>query len=319
MRLSGVGVWSAQLRYGDPGESAEAAAELEELGFQALWIPDVGGPVFDAVAHLLAATRQAVIATGILNLWMHTPSDVAASYTSLSAAHGDRFLLGIGVSHAPLIDATQPGRYRKPLAATRSFLDALDGAEHPVPVDRRVLAALGPKMLTLAAVRAAGAHPYLVPPDHTRGAREVLGQGPLLLPEQTVILTEDEDEARAIGTDSLRQYLALPNYANNLLRSGFSPDDLTSVSRRLFDAIIAWGGEDAIVRRVNEHRAAGADHVCIQVLTSDQTEFPREQWRRIAGAMSGTEFVGEKVAAITSYAVEVDPDCAGSPPHKFAI
>jgi probable F420-dependent oxidoreductase len=121
MELSGVGAWSAQLRYGDPAEAAEAAAELEELGFQALWIPDVGGPVFDAVGHLLGSTKRAVIATGILNLWMHTAPEVAASYASLSEAHGDRFLLGIGVSHAPLIDASEPGRYRKPLAATRSL------------------------------------------------------------------------------------------------------------------------------------------------------------------------------------------------------
>jgi alkanesulfonate monooxygenase SsuD/methylene tetrahydromethanopterin reductase-like flavin-dependent oxidoreductase (luciferase family) len=118
MELSGVGVWSAQLRYGDPAESADAAAELEELGFLALWIPDVGGPVFDAAGHLLTSTKHVVIATGILNLRMHTPSDVAASYASLSAAHGDRFLLGIGVSHAPLIDASEPGRYRTVIPAS---------------------------------------------------------------------------------------------------------------------------------------------------------------------------------------------------------
>jgi probable F420-dependent oxidoreductase len=285
MELSGVGVWSAQLRYGDPAESAEAAAELEELGFEALWIPDVGGPVLDSVAHLLASTKRAVIATGILNLWMHEPSEVAAKYASLSAQHGDRFLLGIGVSHAPLIDAKEPGRYRKPLAATRAFLDALDAAEQPVAVGNRVLAALGPKMLELAATRARGAHPYLVTPEHTHKAREVLGDGPLLLPEQTVILIDDAAEARAIGTNWLRAYLALPNYANNLLRSGFTEDDLASVSDRLFDALIAWGGEDAILHRVNEHRAAGADHVCIEALTAVPTQFPRGQWRRLAAAL----------------------------------
>src|SRR5262249_36003649 len=125
MELSGVGVWSSQLRYGNPSESAEAAAELDELGFTALWIPDVGGQVMDAVAHLLGATKRTVIATGILNLWMHSPADVAGSYAELTEEHGDRFLLGIGVSHAPLIDAGEPGRYRKPLAATTSFLDGL--------------------------------------------------------------------------------------------------------------------------------------------------------------------------------------------------
>lgn len=284
MELSGIGIWSSQLRYGDPAESAEAAAELEELGFTALWIPDVGGPVFDAAGRLLGATKQTVIATGILNLWMHEPSDVADSYASLTAEHGNRFLLGIGVSHAPLIDSREPGRYRKPLAATASFLDALDAAQQPVPVDRRVLAALGPKMLALAANRSLGAHPYLVTPDHTATARSVLGEGPLLLPEQTVILSDSADEARSIGTDWLRAYLALPNYANNLLRSGFSADDLAQVSDRLFDAIIAWGDEEAIMRRVAEHQAAGADHVCVQVLLADPTAFPREQWRRIAAA-----------------------------------
>jgi probable F420-dependent oxidoreductase len=285
MDLSGVGVWSSQLRYGSPAEIAESAAELEELGFTALWIPDVGGPVMDAVAHLLASTKRVVVATGILNLWMHEPADVGASYAALTAQHGDRFLLGIGVSHAPLVDSKEPGRYRKPLAATRAFLDALDAAEQPVPAESRVLAALGPKMLELAATRARGAHPYLVTPDHTRQAREALGDGPLLLPEQTVLLADDRADARTIGTDWLRAYLALPNYANNLLRSGFTDDDLASVSDRLFDAIIVWGDEDAILTRVNEHRAAGADHVCIQALTADPTEFPRDQWRRLAAAL----------------------------------
>jgi probable F420-dependent oxidoreductase len=284
MELAGVGIWSSQLRYGDPSESADAAAELDELGFTALWIPDVGGPVFDAVGRLLAATKRTVIATGILNLWMHSADDVAESDAALTAEHGDRFLLGIGVSHAPLIDADRPGRYRKPLAATASFLDGLDATQRPVPTERRVLAALGPKMLALSASRARGAHPYLTTPEHTASARSTLGEGPLLLPEQTVILCDSADEARRIGTDWLRAYLALPNYANNLLRSGFSEDDLAQVSDRLFDAIIAWGDEEAVMRRVAEHRAAGADHVCVQVLTADPRAFPREQWRRIAAA-----------------------------------
>ncbi len=285
MDLTGVGVWSSQLRYGDPAETAEAAAELEELGFTALWIPDVGGPVMDSVAHLLSSTQDVVIATGILNLWMQEPSHVATSYASLTATHGERFLLGIGVSHAPLIDSKEPGRYRKPLAATRAYLDAIDSTEQPVPKENRVLAALGPKMLELAATRSRGAHPYLVTPDHTRYAREQLGDDPLLLPEQTVLLTNNADEARAIGTDWLRTYLALPNYANNLLRSGFTEEDLTSVSDRLFDALIAWGDEETVLRRVTEHLDAGADHVCVQVLTADPREFPRDQWRRLASAL----------------------------------
>ncbi|MDT5204313.1 MAG: hypothetical protein QOD34_949 [Mycobacterium sp.] len=286
MDLTGIGIWSNQLRYGDPAESADAAADLDELGFRALWIPDVGGQVFEAVGNLLAATTTTTIATGILNLWMHTADEVAENYAALTAEHGDRFLLGIGVSHAPVIDAVAPGKYRKPLAATASFLDELDAAPQPVPVQRRVLAALGPKMLSLSARRGAGAHPYLVTPDHTASARATLGDGPLLLPEQTVILTDSADEARTIGIDWLGAYMALPNYANNLLRSGFTEDDLSQVSDRLFNAIIAWGDEDAILRRVSEHRSAGADHVCIQVLLSDPWAYPREQWRRIAAALT---------------------------------
>ena len=284
MDLGGVGIWSSQLRYGNADAAAQAAAELDDLGFTALWIPDVGGPVLDSVDHLLASTKRTVIATGILNLWMHDPSDVAASYAALTATHGQRFLLGIGCSHAPLIDAGEPGRYRKPLAATAAFLDALDAAEQPVPAENRALAALGPKMLALSASRARGAHPYLVTPDHTQQAREVLGDGPLLMPEQTVLFADSRDDARAAGTDWLRAYLALPNYANNLLRSGFTHDDLDSVSDRLFDAIIAWGDETAIVGRIDEHQKAGADHVCVQVLTADPREFPLEQWRRLATA-----------------------------------
>lgn len=285
MELSGVGIWSAQLRYSDPVQAAEAAAELDELGYPALWIPDVGGALFDSIENLLAATTRTVIATGILNLWMHEPQDVATAHARLTARYGPRLLLGIGVSHAPLIDSKKPGAYRKPLAATKAFLDALDAADPPVPVAERALAALGPKMLELAGTRSRGAHPYLVTPAHTATARETLGQGPLLLPEQTAILTDDADAARKTGTDWLRSYLAMPNYANNLLRSGFTAEDIADVSDRLFDAIIVWGDEEKILARVNEHRDAGADHVCLQVLDSDPSAFPREQWRRLAAAL----------------------------------
>ncbi|MGX7681510.1 LLM class F420-dependent oxidoreductase [Jatrophihabitans sp. DSM 45814] len=285
MDLSGIGIWSHQLRFGDRSESAEAAAELEELGFSAVWIPDTGGAVFAAVAHLLAATDQMVVATGILNLWMNSPEATAAAYAELSAAHGDRFLLGIGVSHAPLIDRDEPGRYQRPLAAMATFLDGLDQADKPVPASSRVLAALGPKMLEMARLRSRGVHPYLVTPEHTALARQAVGADALVLPEQTVILCSGMEEARSIGDAWLRQYLSLPNYANSLLRLGFSPDDLTSVSDRLFSAVIAWGDEDTIGRRVDEHRAAGADHICVQVLTSEPNDMPRTQWRRLAAAL----------------------------------
>jgi len=283
--LSGVGVWGALLRYGDQAEAADAAAELDELGYSALWIPDVGGPVFDAVENLLAATRRAVVATGVLNLWMHTPEETAAAHAALSAAHDDRFLLGIGVSHAPIVDASGPPRFGKPLAATAAYLDALDAAEPPVPVGSRVLAALGPKMLALAAKQTRGVHPYLVTPEHTRHVRETVGDGALVLPEQTVILCSGAEEAREIGAEWVRSYVQLPNYANSLLRLGFTQDDLETVSDRVFDALVAWGDEEAIARRVAEHHAAGADHVAVQVLTADQRSFPREEWRRLAAVL----------------------------------
>ena len=287
MDLTGIGIWSSQLRYGDPAESADAAAELDELGFRALWIPDVGGAVFDAVGNLLAATKQTTVATGILNLWMHTPSDVAASYAELTAAHGDRFLLGIGVSHAPLIDAGAPGRYRKPLAATASFLDELDATPQPVPAERRVLAALGPKMLSLSARRGRRGTPL---PRHPRAHRS----GPWDSGRRTLAA------ARA-DRDSHRQRRRSTRYRNRLAAFVFGVAELRQQSAalrllrrrsgtgepdRLFDAIIAWGDEEAILRRVSEHRSAGADHVCIQVLLSDPNAYPREQWRRIAAALT---------------------------------
>ncbi|MGE0217250.1 LLM class F420-dependent oxidoreductase [Mycolicibacterium sp.] len=286
MEVAGVGVWSSQLRYGDPAEAREAAAELEELGFTALWVPDAGGPLFDSVRGLLTATRRTVIATGILNLWMHDPNRVAAEYTELTARHGARFLMGIGVSHAPLLDSGDLHRYRRPLGAMRSFLDALDQAVSPVPVEERILAALGPNMLELAAARSRGVHTCFVTPEHTHHAREVLGPRPLLAPEQTVLLTDSRAAARDVGDDWLRATVALPNYANNLRRTGFTDEDLAGLSDRLFDSVIAWGDEDAVAHRVAEHFSTGADHVCVQVLTADPTEFPREQWRRLAAALT---------------------------------
>ncbi|HEV3281259.1 MAG TPA: TIGR03620 family F420-dependent LLM class oxidoreductase, partial [Acidimicrobiales bacterium] len=199
----GTGIWSAGLRYGDPAEAADAAAELEELGYTALWLPDVGGDVFAVVGRLMAATVTATIATGILNLWMHTAAETAEAHARLTSEHGDRFLLGIGVSHRALIDAGGERRYQRPLAAMAAFLDGLDAAPTPVDRSRRVLAALGPKMLALARDRSAGAHPYNVTPEHTAKTREALGPTGLVLPEQAVTLTTDPGAARRIGREHL--------------------------------------------------------------------------------------------------------------------
>ena len=284
--LTGVGIWSGQLRYGDAGGIAEAAAELDELGYSALWIPDVGGDVFGAVERLLAATTSATVATGILNLWKHSAEETAEAHERLSAAHGDRFLVGIGVSHAALIDATEPGLYRKPLSAMAAYLDALDAAPTPLPPSARVLAALGPKMLELARTRTAGAHPYNVTPEHTARAREALGPSALLLPEQMVALASGAEQGRSIARASLAHYLNLPNYTNNLRRLGFGDDDLAAGgSDRLLDGLVAWGSPDQIAARVREHRDAGADHVCIQVLGVED-RLPRAEWRELAPALT---------------------------------
>jgi probable F420-dependent oxidoreductase len=283
VRLSGTGIWSGGLRYGDAGEAAEAAAELESLGYSALWIPDTGGDLFDAIERLLSATNSITVASGILNLWMHTPDETADAFWRFSERYGDRVLIGIGVSHAPLIDASEPGRYRTPLASTARFLDGLDAAARPLPSDRRVLAALGPKMLELARLRTAGSHPYNVTPEHTAAAREALGPDALVLPEQAVVLERDPAAARTLGRAHLSFYFALPNYVNNLRRLGFGDADFADGgSDRLVDAMVAWGSEDDIRRRIDEHRAAGADHVCIQVLAENAVGLPLAQWRQLA-------------------------------------
>jgi probable F420-dependent oxidoreductase len=285
--LTGTGVWAAPLRYGEPAAAADAAAELEGLGYSAVWLPDVGGDVFGSVENLLRATSSLTVATGILNLWMHAADEAASQHARLTSAHGRRFLMGIGVSHAPLIDSTTEGRYAKPLAHMRAFLDGLDAAPIPVAVEDRVLAALGPKMLDLAGERTAGTHPYLVTPEHTAVAREALGPDKLVAPEQAVVLETDPTSARAIARSHLAGYLGLPNYTNNWKRFGFTDDDIADGgSDRLVDAFVAWGGEDAIVDRVQAHRDAGADHVCVQVLTSDLWELPLVEWRALAPALT---------------------------------
>jgi probable F420-dependent oxidoreductase len=287
-RLSGTGVWAHQLRYGDPGAIADAAAQLDALGYSALWVPDVGGDLFGSLEVLMAATTRATVATGILNLWMHTAEETAAAHARMTEAHGDRLLVGIGVSHEALINSQAPGRYVKPLAAMDAYLDGLDAADPPLDRSTRVLAALGPKMLELARTRAAGAHPYNVPAEGSAVARDALGPDALVATEMAVALTTDPAEARELGRNHLAVYLGLPNYTNHLRRLGFGDDDLTGGgSDRLIDALVAWGDADAIAAKVRQHRDAGADHVCIQVLVADG--FPSEQWRELAPAVTALD------------------------------
>jgi probable F420-dependent oxidoreductase len=285
MKLSGTGVWAGQLRYGDSGPIVDAANELDELGYSALWIPDVGGELLEAIETLLGATTRATVATGILNIWMHEAAAVTQRRASWSDDWRQRTLLGLGVSHAALIDQGNPGRYTRPYSAMVEYLDALDAAEPPLPSEARVLAALGPRMLALARDRAAGVHPYLVTPEHAAVAREILGPDALIATEQAVVLETDPDAARAIARNHLAMYLPLPNYWNNLSRLGFDESDLQQGgSDRIVDALVAWGDADAIKTRVDAHRAAGADHICIQVLRADY-DFPRAEWRTLAPAL----------------------------------
>jgi probable F420-dependent oxidoreductase len=285
--IGSTGIWSGMLRYGDVGRSTELAAELEELGYSTLWIPDVGGDLWTPLEALLGATSKATIATGILNVWMHTPEETAANHARLAAAHGDRWLCGIGISHQPFIDMVkEPGAYTKPVATMSAYLDGLDAAPTPLAPESRVLAALGPKMLELARTRTAGTHPYLVTPELTKQARDGIGPGKLVASEQGVVLETDPDKARAIARQHLASYLALPNYANNWKRQGFTDDDTANGgSDRLVDALVVWGDEATIAARVQAHRDAGADHVCIQVLASDPGAFTIDEWRALAPAL----------------------------------
>lgn len=293
MDLAGTGIWSGELRYGDPAVAAQSAAELDELGYSAVWIPDVTGDVFTPINNLLGGTKRITVATGILNLWMTSAADTAKGYAETVAAHGRRLMLGIGVSHQLLIDgAKSAGTYQRPLQVMTNYLDELDALPgQGVPPEDRMLAALGPKMLALAASRTRGTHTYLVTPEHTAKVRAELGAGPLIAAEQGVVLETDPAKARDIARQNLAGYLMLPNYTNNFLRLGFTEDDLAGGgSDRLIDALIAWGDEETIAARVQAHHDAGAEHVCVQVLNplgdgGGWSGSSLEQWRRLAPAL----------------------------------
>ncbi|WP_300017796.1 LLM class F420-dependent oxidoreductase [Pseudonocardia sp.] len=254
--LGTFGIWQRQDQ-----SSPELAARIEELGYGAIWIG--GSPPGDLaqIEALLDATSHIAVATGIVNMWSTPAAEVAAAYHRIEVKHPGRLLLGVGIGHPEAISD-----YRRPYATVVAYLDALDAAQ--VPVDRRVLAALGPKMLALAAERTAGAHPYLTTPEHTREARAVLGDGVLLAPEHKVVVDTDPERARAIGRPVVaRPYLGLRNYTSNLLRLGWTEDDIADGgSDRLVDALVAHGDAGAVAARLAEHVSAGADHVCAQVL-----------------------------------------------------
>jgi len=291
-----VGLWTFALDRQPAARACELAAELEALGYGAVWLPEAVGrdPLVHA-ALLLSATERLTVATGIASIHGRAPLMMSSGWRTLSEAFPGRFVLGLGVSHAPMVEGLLQKSYGKPLTAMREYLDAMDAAFYAAapppddPAPRRVLAALGPKMLELARDRTDGAHPYNITPEHTARAREVLGPDKWLAPEQAVALETDPDEARRIGRAHLAVYLGLPNYTNNLLTLGFTEEDIAAPgSDRLVDALVAWGDADTIAARVREHHDAGADHVAVQVVTSDAYEgLPLPQWRELAPALTG--------------------------------
>ncbi len=290
-RLGHVGVWSFALEAQTAAAERDAVAEIERLGYGAIWFPESVGSR-ESFAHaslILSATSRAIIASGIANIWARDPVAMANGARTLADAFPGRFLLGIGVSHEPSV-ATRGGGYAKPLDRMRRYLDAMDRARYDGPEPGRpalrLLAALGTKMLALAAERAAGAHPYFVPVEHTAMARSVLGDGPLLAVEQTVVLEADPSEARRVGRAFAARYLELENYAKNLRRLGWSEEDISGAgSDALIDAVVAWGGVDAIRERVRAHLDAGADHVCVQVRSVDGSDVCLPQLRELAPAL----------------------------------
>jgi probable F420-dependent oxidoreductase len=253
--LGRYGVW-----LGSRSISPGLARQIESLGYGAAWIGGSPDAALEWVEPALAETSSLQLATGIINVWASPAAEVAKSYSRIESAYPGRFLLGVGVGHPEHTDV-----YKKPYDALVEYLDELDGA--CVPTSRRVLAALGPKVLALSAERSAGAHPYLTTPEHTAHARELIGNTVFLAPEHKVVLTGSASEAREIGRKTVDFYLGLSNYVNNWRRLGFTDDDVRKPgSDKLIDAVVAHGTPEQIAARLNEHLEAGADHVAIQVL-----------------------------------------------------
>jgi len=289
--LGPVGLWTFTLDLRPAAEVRDLVPEIEAMGWGCVWIPEaVNRDAMVNSALLLSASSTLKIGTGIASIWGRDAMTTAASLHSLSEAFPGRFVLGLGVSHQPMVDGLRGQDYTKPFSKMRDYLAAMAGALYMSPRiedEHVVLAALGPKMLELAASAADGAHPYFVPVEHTAFAREHLGPDALLAPEQACVLSTDPEEARRVARGHMATYLGLPNYTNNLRRFGWGDDDLADGgSDALVDAIVAWGDEQAIVDRVAAHHERGADHVALQVLPIDGTSVPMDHWRRLAAALN---------------------------------
>lgn len=292
MNLGRIGLWAADFDLQPMTKAQEAIAQVEEMGYGAVWVPEaVIREPFASTALLLSATKKMVLATGIASLHARTAQTMQAGWKTLTEAFPDRFLLGIGVSHAPMVQGVHKGNYDKPYSTMVEYLDAMDNGiffgAAPTTAPQRVLAALGPKMLKLAAERGAGAHPYFTPVEHTAFARETMGANALLAPELAVVLETDATKAREIARKYMTTYTRLPNYTNNLKRFGFTEEEITHQEDRLVDAIVAWGSIDTVSAAVKSHLDAGADHVCIQVLTDKTGTLPMREWQELADATRG--------------------------------
>ena len=269
MNLGKLGVWYFTETM-PANKAAEAAQRIEALGYSALWLPEtVGRNPFAYAAWLLAKTQKLVIATGIASIYHREPGVTMAGQKTLAEQSGNRFLLGLGVSHKPMVEGVRGLEYGKPVATMRNYLAKMDASPYnavpPSEPPPRVIAALGPKMLELARDTCTGAHPYFTSPDHTAMARKVLGAKPWLCVEQKIILEADATKARTLARAAAIMYLGLPNYRNNWLRMGMTPADLDNGgSDRFIDATFAWGRVDTIKTRIKAHFDAGASHVCIQ-------------------------------------------------------
>lgn len=290
--LGYVGVWTFSLDQQPAGRAKELAAELEELGYGAIWIPEaVGRDALVSSFLLLSGTERLTVATGIATIYARDAISMNSGWQTVSEAFPGRFLLGLGVSHRPMVEGMRGREYRPPLTAMREYLEQMDAAPYfaakPTVAPERVLAALGPKMLALSRDHASGAHPYNVPPEHTKLAREILGPDRILAPDQMVILETDPTAAREIARKTLAIYFpGLENYVNNLRRLGFDDEDFVPpLSNRLVDAIVAWGNVDAVTSRVRAHHSAGADHVCVQVLPGNDIDRVMRDYRTIAEAL----------------------------------
>lgn len=269
-RLGELGVWCATEAMSS-SSAARFAGSIESLGYRALWLPEtLGRDPFVHAAHLLDHTTSLVLATGIANIFHREPGPMAQATNTLAEQSEGRFVLGMGVSHQPMVEGVRGLRYDRPLATMRSYLERMDASPYvaraPSEPAPRLLAALGPKMLELAAELADGAHPYWTTPEHTALARTVLGPSKLLCVEQKVVLTEDAEVARSTATAALALYADLPNYRNNWLRLGFTEEEITDREPRFLDSVVAWGSVEAVRARIQEHLDAGADHVCVQAL-----------------------------------------------------